>query len=70
MDHLTTERHEPTMETRQMKQNSGGSPSKPINEEDPDTGFGSTSVIRVPLHDHRMKDELEEYRERLANSKR
>jgi hypothetical protein len=69
MVQLVTEIHEPGPEKSPIEKSSRGTPEDLAHEEEGlEAGFGNASVNQVYLHDHRMNDELEEYRERLAGS--
>jgi len=70
MVQLVTEENRPALEGRSTVRSSRGTPANSANEVDSKADSGNASVNQVYLHDHRMKDELEVYRERIANSER
>lgn len=70
MVQLVSERPRPGLGSSPTEKSSSGTPAKFAPEEALlEARPGTASVKQVCLHDTRMKDELEEYRERIANSK-
>jgi hypothetical protein len=68
MVQLVTKGNETGLERSPVEKSTTGTLADFAHEEDTETSFGSVSVNRVYLHDHRTKDDLDQYRERIAGS--